>query len=275
MANASGTGFPITMMVVACVEISKEKLQPFIIFDKEIEYNSQVTLYPVKMQDILSFQQYQQSFTVRKNAVFHEKEIIKMEYLDFIKYACRNIQLAQDYDMPFLPFYYDFAINMLQLACGNNAQIEYNPSTLDFTINGFPITSSVFDDLRKIIILQNGIGFDIDEFINIDTVNALEKAREFESKKNKDKADIEDYIDSLAVALKVTGEYVSGLPVRKFWRYIKRINKHEEYNACRSGQMSGLVTFKEPLSHWMTGIETGNRDSSLIADEEAVRNKIG
>lgn len=39
--------------------------------------------------------------------------------------------------------------------------------------------------------------------------------------------------------------------------------------------MSGLVTFKEPLSHWMTGIETGNRDSSLIADEEAVRNKIG
>lgn len=177
--------------------------------------------------------------------------------------------------MPFLPFYYDFIINMLQIVCGSNARIEYNPSTLGFTINGFPVTSSVFDDLRRIIILQNDIDFDIDGFVNIDTVNALEKAREFEAKKNKEKADIEDYIDSLAVALKVTGEYISGLPVRKFWRYIKRINKHEEYNAFRSGQMSGLVTFKEPLSQWMTSIETNGKDSSLIADEEAVRNKIG
>ncbi len=262
-------------MGVVCVEISKDRLRPFIIFNKGIEYNSQITLYPVKMQDILSFQQYQPAFTVRKDAIFHEKEIIKMDYLGFIKYACRNIQLAQDYEMPFLPFYYDFIINMLELACGSNARIEYNPSTLDFTINGFNVTSKVFDDLRKIIILQNDIDFDIDGFVNIDTVNALEKAREFEANKNKEKADIEDYIDSLAVALKVTGEYVSGLPVRKFWRYIKRINKHEEYNAFRSGQMSGLVTFKEPLSHWMTSIETNGKDSSLIADEEAVRNKIG
>ncbi|MCI9077342.1 MAG: hypothetical protein HFH68_00265 [Lachnospiraceae bacterium] len=257
------------------MEINKDTLKPFIIFNKGVVYNSNITLYPIQMKDILSFQQYQPAFTVRKNAIFHEKEIIKMEYLDFLKYACRNIQLAQNYNMPFLPLYYDFAIKMLELACGNGAKIEYSPSALDFTINGFLITSEVFDDLRKIIILQNDIDFNTDEFMNIDTVNALEKAREFEANKNKDKADIEDYIDSLAVALKVTGGYVSRLPVRKFWRYIKRINKHDEYNACRSGQMSGLVTFKEPLSHWMTSIETSGVDSSLIADEEAVRNKIG
>lgn len=227
------------------------------------------------MKDIIAFQQYQPALTVRKDAIFHQKEIIKMEYLSFIKYACRNVQLAKDYNMPFLPFYYDFIIGMLKLSCGNNAQIEYNSSTLNFTINGFEITDHVFDDLRRIIIIQNDIPFNIDEFINIDTVNALEKAKEFELAKNKEKADIEDYTDSLAVALKVTGKYISQITIRKFWRYIKRINKHEEYNACRSGQMSGMVTFKEPLSHWMTGLETDVKNNSLIADEKSVRNKIG
>ena len=138
----------------------------------------------------------------------------------------------------------------------------------------FLVTDEVFDDLRKIIIIQNDIDFDIDEFMNIDTVKALEKAREFEAKKNKEKADIEDYIDSIIIGLKVTEDYVSNLTIRKFWRYIKRINKHEEYEACRSGQMSGMVTFKEPIQHWMTSIEVTDKYENLKTDEEELRSKI-
>ena len=197
-----------------------------------------------------------------------------MGYLEFIKYACRNDELAQKYNMPLLPFYYDFIIGILQLTCGEDVEIKYNTSTLDFSINDFLITDEVFDDLRKIIIIQNDIDFDIDEFMNIDTVKALEKAREFEAKKNKEKADIEDYIDSMIIGLKVTEEYVSNLTIRKFWRYIKRINKHEEYEACRSGQMSGMVTFKEPIQHWMTSIEVTDKYENLKTDEEELRSKI-
>ena len=117
----------------------------------------------------------------------------------------------------------------MQLTCGDDVDIKYNSSTLDISINDFQITNEVFDDLRKIIIVQNDIDFDIDEFMNIDTVKALEKAREFEAKKNKEKSDIEDYIDSLIIELRVTEEYVSNMTIRNFWRYVKRINKHEEY----------------------------------------------
>ena len=177
--------------------------------------------------------------------------------------------------MPLLPFYYDFALGILGLACGKNAEIKYNNSTLEFSINGFEITNKVFNDLRKIIIIQNDIDFDINEFMNIDTVNALEKARAFEARKNKEKADIEDYIDSLIIDMKVTEEYVANLTARKFWRYIKRINQHDEYQACRSGQMSGMVTFKEPLKHWMTSIETTGRYEDLKTDESELRSKIG
>ena len=256
------------------VKISKDTLFPYLIYNKEIKYNEHITLYPIKMKDIITFQQYQMALTLRKDAIFQDKQIIKMGYLEFIKYACRNDELAQKYNMPLLPFYYDFIIGILQLTCGEDVEIKYNTSTLDFSINDFLVTDEVFDDLRKIIIIQNDIDFDIDEFMNIDTVKALEKAREFEAKKNKEKADIEDYIDSIIIGLKVTEEYVSNLTIRKFWRYIKRINKHEEYEACRSGQMSGMVTFKEPIQHWMTSIEVTDKYENLKTDEEELRSKI-
>ena len=256
------------------MEINKDTLFPYLIYNKEIKYNEHITLYPIKMKDIITFQQYQMALTLRKDAIFQDKQIIKMGYLEFIKYACRNDELAQKYNMPLLPFYYDFIIGVLQLTCGEDVEIKYNTSTLDFSINDFLITDEVFDDLRKIIIIQNDIDFDIDEFMNIDTVKALEKAREFEAKKNKEKADIEDYIDSIIIGLKVTEDYVSNLTIRKFWRYIKRINKHEEYEACRSGQMSGMVTFKEPIQHWMTSIEVTDKYENLKTDEEELRSKI-
>lgn len=256
------------------VEINKKSLFPFIIYNKPFQYNDQITLSPIKMKDIISFQQYQEALTLRKDSIFHEKQIIKMEYWDFIKYACRNNELASSYNMPLLMIYYDFIINIFKLACGEKSEIKYNTSTLAVYINGFEITNEVFEDLRKIIIIQNDIDFDIDEFLNIDTVKALEKAKEFEAKKNKEKADIEDYIDSLVVALKVTDEYVENMTIRKFWRYVKRINRHEEYEACLSGQMSGMVTFKEPIKHWMTTIEVVDKYENVKTDEDELRSKV-
>lgn len=257
------------------VEIDNQTLYPYLLFNKEIKYNEQITLYPIKMKDILLFQQCQSALTLRKDSIFTEKEIIKMQYLDFIRYTCRNIELSKKYQMPLLPLYYDFTIQILQLSCGKNATISYNQNTLDVFVNDLLITNEIFDDLRRIIMVQNDIDFDIDEFMNLDTIKALEKAREFEVKKNKEKSDIEDYIDSLIVDLKVTEEYVSELTIRKFWRYIKRINKHEEYQSCRSAQMSGMVTFKEPIQHWMTSIEITDKYEDLKTDEDELRSKIG
>lgn len=256
------------------MDINKQSLFPFLIYNTPIPYNDCIKLHPVQMKDVITFQRLQTALMLRKDAIFHEKEIIKMSYLAFLKYAYRNQELAQRYNMPLLPFYYDFTLELIRLVCGNDSEIVYNPSTLDIFINGFVVTNEIFDDLRKIMIIQNDIDFDVDEFMNIDTVEALEKAKEFEARKSKEKADIEDYIDSLIINMKVTEEYVANLTIRKFWRYIKRINKHEEYEACRSGQMSGMVTFKEPLPHWMTSIEVTDKYENLKTDEEELRSKI-
>lgn len=257
------------------MEINTQSIYPYLLFNKEFKYDDHITLYPVKMRHILQFQQAQPALVLRKDSIFREKDIIRMDYLDFIRFACRNFELAIKYDIPMLPMYYDLTLNLLQLICGEDAKITYNQETLNFFINEELITNNIFNDLRKIIILQNDIDFDIDEFMNIDTVKALEKAREFEAKKNKEKSDIEDYIDSLIIDLKVTEDYVSNLTIRKFWRYIKRINKHEEYQTYRSAQMSGMVTFKEPIQHWMTSIEVTDKYENLKSDEGELRSKIG
>ena len=255
-------------------EISKQALFPFLIFNQPFVYSRSITLYPLKMKDIVPFQQYQEALTLRKDAVFQEKEIIKMSYLDFIRYACRNEELARAYQMPMLPFYFDFIAALLQLACGENTPIRCEPSSLALFAGEQEITPPIFDDLRKILIIQNDIDFDAGTFMNRDTENALKKAREFEAKKNREKSDLEDYIDSLIISMKLTEEEVSHLTIRKFWRYIKRISKQEEYLACRTGQMSGMVTLKEPLSYWMTSIDIADPYAHLKTDEAELRSKI-
>lgn len=257
------------------MEINKDTLYEYLLFNTPFKYNDNITLYPVKVKDILDFQKYKSTITIRKDSIFTEKKIIKMSYLQFIKFSCRNFELADEYKLFYLPYFYDYTISLLQIVCGEDAEIKYNTYDLSFSINGCEITDEIFDDLRRIIILQNDIDFDIDEFMNIETVIAFEKAKEFEAKKNNETSDIEDYIDSIVIALKISEENVRELSIRKFWRYIKRINKHEDYQVCRSASMSGFVTFKEPIQHWMTSIDVIDKYKQYKTDEDELKSKIG
>lgn len=256
------------------MEFTKDSMQDYLLYDTPYKYNDVLTIYPITMANILSFNKYQKAFMIRKNAIFTEKKFIKMSYYNFIKYASKDFSVAEKYNMPILPFCFKMSCYLLTLMCGDGSQLTYDPETLDVWINDFLITDDVFDDLRRIFIIQNDVDFDIDEFMNIDAINALEKAREHEAKKHKSDASTEDYIDSLAVALHVTNDYIKNLTIRKFWRYIRRIQKHEEYQACHTGEMGGFVKFKEPLQHWMTSMEVVDKYENLKTNEDDLRSKI-
>ena len=141
-------------------------------------------------------------------------------------------------------------------------------------INDEVITSQIFDDLRRIIIIQNDIDFDIDEFLNYDTEQRLLKAKK-DLNKNDDKASIEDYIDSLVIAMNTTEERIMSMTIRKFWRYIKRYQLHESYTIAKTGECSGMVSFKEPIKHWMVSLEEDDKYKELKTDENELRSKIG
>lgn len=255
------------------MEINKNTLYPLLLYNQPVKYSEFITLYPVTMKDILSFQILSKSITVRKNSTFNEKTIIKMTYLDFLLYALGNEELELKYNVGGLSSYYMLAVQLLQLCCKTD-DITLHSDTGKIQINGQEITPEIFDDLRRIIIIQNDIDFDIDEFIHHDTEMLLLKAQK-SSKKDEDAANIEDYIDSLIIAMHSTEERIMNMSIRKFWRYIKRFNLHENYTIAKTGESTGMVKFKEPIKHWMCSIEEKDKYKHLKTDEGQLRSKIG
>lgn len=255
------------------MEITKESLMSYLIYNKPVKYSDNIILYPVTMNDVILFQVLSKSITLRKNSIFHEKKIIKMEYLEFLKYSFGNTQLESEYKISDLSKYLFYTIQLLQLCC-KGSEIKIYNNLGDFSINGEHITHQMFDDLRRIIIIQNGIDFDIDEFLNRDTEQRLLKA-ESDLNKDKSKADIEDYIDSLVIVMGISENKIMEMTIRKFWRYIKRYQLHENYTIAKTGECSGMVKFKEPIEYWIVSLEEKDKYKHLKADEDELKSKIG
>ena len=111
--------------------------------------------------------------------------------------------------------------------------------------------------------------------MNYDTEQRLLKAQRDNAKNSKKKdTNIEDYIDSLAVAMKINEQQIKNMTIRKFWRYIKRYQLCESYQIMKTGECSGMVSFKEPIEYWMTGLDEDDKYSSLKSDEQFMKNKI-
>lgn len=254
------------------VTINKDSLIPYLIYNTPFKYNEHITLYPVTMKDVILFQTVSQSITLRKNSTFREKNIIKMSYLDFLLYCFDNVELENTYKINGLSKYYIYCIQLLQLCC-INTEVSVHPETGKILIDGEIISPQVFDDLRRIIIIQNDIDFNIDEFINYDTEQKLLNSQNNHNKRNA-KSNIEDYIDSLVIAMNTTEEAVMKMTIRKFWRYIKRFQLHENYTIAKTGECSGFVSYKEPIEHWMASLDVKDRYSSLKTNEDSLKGKI-
>lgn len=254
------------------VIITKDTLYPYLIYDEPVKYNSQITLYPVSMKDYLLFQVYSKSITVRKDSWFPVKEVIKMDYLSFLVYANKHPELCVQYNKTYVKDCYHYLLFLLQMVCFEQ-EIKYDKYSGVITINNCEITPTIFDDIRRIIIIQDDIDFDIDEFINRDTEERLEQDR-LRNLKKADISTLEDYQDSLRIILQCSLEDIKKMSIRRFWRLIKRVTMHEDYIAAHTGEFSGMVTFKEPLKHWMVEIKQDDKYGNLKADEKALKNKI-
>lgn len=196
-----------------------------------------------------------------------------MNYLDFLFYSFNNKELESQYNIPELSYYLLYFVQLFKLCCKTD-NIHFGNQANQLYINNILITPEIFDDIRRIIIIQNDIDFDIDEFINYDTEQRLLRAQK-DITKEESKSNIEDYIDSLIVAMNVTEERVMNMTVRKFWRYIKRYQLHEGYTIAKTGEYSGMVSFKQPIEHWMKSLEEDDKYKHLKTDENELKSKIG
>lgn len=257
------------------MHITGDTLQSNLLYDTPFHYTDDnhtfdLVLYPVTMEHILEFSIYKQSILVRKNSTFPIKKIIKMSYLEFLYFTFNNTEFAKEQKMPLLPSYYVFAFQLLKLVF-RDSNVEINMSEGGFRIDDVILTNEQFDDVRRIIILQNGIDFDIDEFIHYDTEQELIRAQNSISKDN---STIEDYIDSVCVALNRQECEVKNMTIRKFWRYVKRISKYDMFKAMKSAESTGMVKFKEPVQYWMSNIEEEDKFQDVKTDTQTLKQMI-
>lgn len=252
------------------MRITKEALYPYLIYNMPIPYTKDLILHPIKMKDILDFNLTKSSILVRKNSTFPVKSIIKMSYLDFLFYCFNNTEFAIKYEMPMLTQYYLYAFRLMQLVFKDQDVIG-NSITGGFTINNVEITGDQFDDIRRIIIIQNGIDFDIDEFIHYDTEKKLTSAQDTIEKES---ATIEDYIDSLCLEMHLSEHEIAEMSVRKFWRYIKRIKKRETFTIMKTAECGGMVTFKDPVEYWMTELDVNDKFENVKTDSQTIKQMV-
>lgn len=274
--------------------INQATLEQSLYFSLPYDYNGLFKIYPIKMSQILEYKTYVQSILVRKDSVFPIKQIIKSDYLDFLKFVDNNVELEIQYQVPNLHLFYGFFLLLLKLVCENeNQTIQYNDVTKDIAImvkipsnqnendkeksepkiNAITLTGEMVDDIRRIIIAQNDEDFDVDGFMNRETEERLNKAQR-DLNPNEQSPTIEDRIDSLTVGLHMNIGEIRDLTIRKFNRLLKRVITYEEYKTSTLALKTGMVKFKEPIKHWTSPIEVEDKYKHVKTDESELRNKI-
>jgi hypothetical protein len=252
--------------------INQSVLEQSLYFSLPYDYNGLFKIYPIKMSQILEYKTYVQSILVRKDSIFPIPQIIQADYLDFLKYVDNNVELEIQYQVPNLHLFYGFFLLLLRLVC-QDQEIKFNQNTKEIAIGEITLTGEIVDDIRRIVIAQNDEDFDIDEFLNRETEERLNKAQR-DLNKNENPPTIEDRIDSLMVGLHMSNEEISNLTIRKFDRLLKRVITYEEYKTSTLALKTGMVKFKDPIKHWTSPIEVEDRYKNVKSDETALRDKI-
>lgn len=105
-----------------------------------------------------------------------------------------------------------------------------------------------FDELRQIILVQNGVDFSEEE-----VPPALLKRYIDDTKSQKPAIifSVEDKIDLVTENLQKTRNEISSMTLREFNAKVNHLLSREVYQAQLQGQMSGLVSFKKSPEHWL------------------------
>jgi len=110
-----------------------------------------------------------------------------------------------------------------------------------------------FEEMRKIILHQNKINYD-DTFIHEDIRQWIA-----EQEKDDDVITLENYLYLFMIEMKILDiEAFEKLTVRRFAGMISKILARENYNIQMTAAMSGLVTFKNEVKHWLVDDNTNN-----------------
>lgn len=132
------------------------------------------------------------------------------------------------------------------------------------------LTPQMFDDFRRVILIQNGVDIseeDVDPVMR--RVYNEDMERLYKSGRHQSGITEEDRLDLLSLHNHCLRTELKDMPLREYFLKTDRLLSKEVYLAQLNGQMSGFVKFKKEPQHWL--IRNTNKDRILshfrLADE--------
>lgn len=215
--------------------------QQYFTFDDPVPFKT-FTIYPVMLRQYYDFMHCHDILDIDKNSI-PDAKIIQMTYLEFLLKLVGESESTQ---------YKLSSILEICLGLDLSKDVVKIIDGKELYINDILINSKDFDDIRKIILYQNIVDYD-DSYVDPDIKKLQDRYNNLVSKKsgNVEMPTLEDLIICMISELGYQINYVQMLTYRKFCLLMKKIEDKIDYKIFKTAEMGGMVTFKEPIEHWI------------------------
>lgn len=146
------------------------------------------------------------------------------------------------------------------------AKIEINIGiTKDNKVKNIVLTESDFDNIREILLEQNGSSLD---FVNQYDPELEEKLVIY--RKKNESATLEEQIFSFCAVMKKLPEEIMELSFYQFNKIYKRLGILSDYKTYKGLESSGQIKFKRhTILHWSDHVKERNRYDEILITKEA------
>lgn len=266
-------------------------------FDKPVPFKTGLTLYPVKLEHYEEFLVTSSCLLLNKNDTAEGIMMSNLSYLLKQMEDKEGGQLMSNYFSRLLEIVFQIQNGVRCADCGKvisfrefieivqkdkentccpechgknlEEVIRYvvNPTTKnkELVIMGVSINSEEFDRLRQIIMYQNLPDYKDDSWVNAEVREDQRLKNELLTKNNGGavSASLEKKIVCVSAKSCYKIEELYGMSMRKFIMLLTAIDDALTYECDRIGLMSGLVTSKKPLEHWIYKREKSLYDAAV------------
>ena len=119
-------------------------------------------------------------------------------------------------------------------------------------IDGNFLTNKDFDRMRQIVMYQNLPDYKDDSWVDIEVRKDQEETRKLKAKASKvGSATLERKMVCMSVKTGFFLDDIYKLSIRKFLMMFSAMDDLINYETARIGLMTGMVSSKEPLEHWI------------------------
>lgn len=212
-------------------------------WDEPIKYK-ELTLHPVLMSDYFNFYFAINCLLLEKDKI-PDPKIISMSYLDYLFYLILNDDNKEMYSQ--------MLILILKLCL--KVEVEEfvyrkdEKGKIKFLIDDIEYDKDDFNNIRKIICYQNMPDYN-DGYINPELEEAIKEAEDLQSR-DVGYTNLERQLICVSKEYPYKIEELKNISIRKFVQMLQIADAQLHYKIYKTGECSGMVSFKTPISHYM------------------------